>query len=80
MASSAHVTSPEPVTVPSAAEMSDETFFKHYNARHLADVDIATPIHFHKTVSAGMVRTYRAYHDRCHRLGSPTDHVHQEDE
>jgi hypothetical protein len=66
-----------PRRVPAAEEMSDETFFKHYNLRHLADVGLATPIHFHTTVSKGMVNTYRAYHDRVHATNPPTDHVHK---
>jgi hypothetical protein len=71
--------STRPRRVPSAGDMDDETFFKHYNLRHLDDVHLAAPIHYHGTVSTGMIDTYRAYHERVHSTNPPNDHVHKED-
>lgn len=64
--------------VPAAVDMDDETFFKHYNARHLDDVGLAQPMHYHGTVSASMVAAYRSYHERVHSQTSADDHTHKE--
>lgn len=72
-------TSSEPVTVPSAEEMSDEIFFKHFNARHLPDVLNLVPIRYSPTLSDGLARAFRAWHRRCHMLNDRYEHFHLED-
>jgi hypothetical protein len=64
------------VIVPRSSEMSDETFQKHYAARHLEDIGM-TDMRPHPDGS-GAISPLRAYHDRCHTDWDPDyDHVHE---
>lgn len=63
--------------VPAPEAMDNETFRKHYNARHLKDAKLAGPL------PEGMAwdrlhEMWRAFHQRCHELGLPGqfDHEH----
>lgn len=70
----------EPVSVPLADDMDDETFTKHLEARHAAECKIEEYMSRHSVdVWIGM---YRTFHQRLHRLAVPGqyDHVHEDDE
>lgn len=66
--------------MPSAEEMDDETFFKHYNARHLPDISQVVPMRYSPTLSEGLIRAFRAFHGRCHMLNDYPDHYHLEED
>lgn len=57
-------------------DMDDDDFVKHYNMRHLKDIDLGK-------VWGGMhnraLESLRAFHDRCHEIGRPGqyDHTHK---
>lgn len=66
--------------VPVGEDMEDETFLKHLEKRHADDVKFETVPVARRAVEAWLP-TYRAFHDRLHKLGprSHYDHVHEED-
>ena len=69
----------EPVEVPSADDMEDETFLKHLEKRHAGEVL------FEKTpVSRGAINkwlpSYRVFHQRLHDLATPGQHDHEHEE
>lgn len=72
-------TSPTKFSVPSEREMSDEQFFKHFNARHLPDVLDLVPIRYRPGMTDALVRAFRAYHRRMHMLHDHYEHFHLED-
>lgn len=61
--------------VPAPEKMDDETFRKHYNARHLDDaLDGPLPDGAAWRKLAGM---WRAFHERCHALALPDQYDHE---
>lgn len=70
---------PDDVTsVPLAEDMDDETFIKHIEHRHAAECKVEGFISRHAVES--WITTYRAFHDRLHKIATPGqyDHVHEE--
>lgn len=65
------------VEVPDADDMDDDIFIKHLEARHASECKIETTIKIRK---GAWVSTYRAFHDRLHRLAvfGQYDHEHEE--
>lgn len=70
-------TSSRPVSVPSAEEMDDETFFKHYNARHVPNDATHGAVRYSPTLTAGLVGTLRAWHRRMHLIAEDGDFTHE---
>lgn len=70
------------VEVPSANDMDDETFLLHLERRHAAECRIEG--YMARNAVEAWVGTYRAFHERLHRIAAPGqhDHVHadQDDE
>jgi hypothetical protein len=66
-----------PVVVPGAIGMDDETFFKHLNARHLADLGFSSPIDLSPLYSNSLISTHRSYHRRLHEIAVPGQHNHE---
>lgn len=58
--------------------MDDETFLKHYNARHLKDAPMDAPLPAWTLKRPAVLRAWQAFHRRCHELGVPGqfDHEH----
>lgn len=55
--------------------MDDETFRKHYNARHLADAEMGAEL----PDDARWVKLnelWRAFHRRCHEIAVPGQYDH----
>jgi hypothetical protein len=75
----------EPVVeVPIADEMDDETFLKHLERRHADECKFETPgvgMTARRAMDAWLP-TYRAFHDRLHKIEQPGqyDHTHKEDD
>lgn len=67
----------EQIEVPAAEDMDDETFIKHLEKRHADECKIEAPIR-HRN-GAGWIGTYRAFHDRLHKIGTPGQHDHYHD-
>jgi len=73
-----------PVVVTSE-EMDDDTFFMHFNARH---VPLAGLSEVRSNVTEGVVKSMRQYHQHVHFRGveddppnqRPVNHVHEEEE
>lgn len=70
-------TSSERAVVPSAEEMDDETFFKHYNARHVPNDATGAALRYSPTLTAGLIGTTRAWHRRMHLLAEDGDFTHE---
>ncbi len=68
----------EPIIVPSAGEMDNETFLKHLEKRHADQCKIEGYISRH-AVDA-WIGVYRAFHDRLHMLEHPGQHDHEHEE
>lgn len=70
----------ELVEVPDADDMDDETFLKHLETRHATECRIEGYISRHSVES--WIDTYRAFHDRLHKIATPDQylHIHEEDE
>jgi hypothetical protein len=70
----------EIVEVPIASGMDDETFLKHIEHRHAAECKMEkTPVH--RRAMNAWVPSYRAFHERLHKIAAPGqyDHEHTED-
>ena len=69
-----------PVEVVLAEEMTDETFSKHLNARHLKDLGISGPVLHREFTLPSYYESLRAFHDRVHKisLAGHHDHTHEE--
>lgn len=69
----------EVVEVPMAHDMDDETFLLHLEKRHRAECQIETVLR--RDALHAWVPTYRAFHERLHKLEVPGqhDHSHEED-
>lgn len=59
-----------------ADEMSDETFFKHFNLRHVPIGGLST---VRANVSDGVVSSMRAYHQHAHFRGYEDDPPNRRD-
>lgn len=66
----------EIITVPSIDDMDNETFLKHMDARHAADV-IDGPLSAHPDRADEWVAPYRAFHERLHELALPGQYGHE---
>ena len=64
------------VTVPSADDMDNETFLRHMDARHAADVKDG-PLSVHPDSVDAWVDPYRAFHDRLHDIAVPGQYDHE---
>lgn len=69
----------EVVEVPGAESMSNETLFKHINARHLVDIGLRETMHYSDALSEGLIDTHRAFHRRCHLMATPGQYDHEHD-
>lgn len=70
----------EQVEVPLADDMDDETFLKHIEHRHADECKVEEFLHRHAVEA--WVTSYRAYHERLHKIAVPGqhDHTHEEDD
>jgi hypothetical protein len=68
------------VIVPLAEDMPDEDFIKHIEHRHASECKVEGYI-ARQAVDA-WIGTYRAFHERLHKLAVPGqyDHTHDEDD
>jgi hypothetical protein len=73
----------EPVEVPLAEQMDNETFIKHLEYRHAQDCGFEQAI-VSRDGMVAWIGAYRAFHDRLHTLAIPGQydhvHVHMEEE
>jgi predicted transcriptional regulator len=75
-------TETELVQVRAVSEMDDETFIKHFNARH-ADSLVGsggTGQLVAEHLSEAVMEPYRAFHRQLHRTRIDLDHYHTGDE
>lgn len=64
--------------VPGAADMDDDTFWKHINARHLQDFGKeAKPFGTSPLWNETIILSYRAFHKRVHELEVPGTYNHE---
>lgn len=71
----------DPVIVPAAEEMDDETFLLHLEKRHAEECRFEkTPVARHAVKV--WLPVYRAFHKRLHSLATPGqyDHEHEDEE
>lgn len=63
--------------VPSAQDMDDDTFKKHFQKRHSESLGGLSG--FTERVPSVVLEAYRVFHDRIHRLAIPgqLDHEHR---
>jgi hypothetical protein len=74
------MTNSEPVSVPPAGDMDDETFLKHIEHRHADECHVEGFIARHAV--SQWIGSYRAFHQRLHEIAMPGqyDHEHEEDD
>jgi hypothetical protein len=70
----------DPVVVPDTDDMDDETFYKHFNLRHLNDIGLLTPIEYSPLFMPGLVNAMREFHIRCHEISRPGQYKHEHEE
>lgn len=63
------------VEVPDADDMDDETFLKHIEKRHAADMKIEAGTSISRHAVNAWIGSYRAYHERLHEI-KEHDHEH----
>lgn len=63
------------VTVPAAADLSDENFIAHMNLRH---ADSIGGLHSLWLINGSVTDAWRAFHDRLHASGLRHAHTHRE--
>ena len=69
----------EPVVVPPAADMEDDTFLKHLEKRHADECRFEdTPVARHAVEA--WLPSYRAFHERLHDISTPGQHDHEHED
>lgn len=68
----------EPVVVPDAGDMDDETFIMHLEKRHARDCGFENSPISRRAMEAWLP-VYRAFHERLHRLAVPGQYDHEHD-
>lgn len=68
------------VEVPMTEELDDDTFLRHLELRHSAECGVEESLP--RLAVEAWVGTYRAFHERLHRIAVPGqhDHVHVYDD
>lgn len=67
------------VRVPLAEDMEDEHFIRHIEKRHAAECKVENGEIARQAIDA-WIGSYRAYHERLHKIAVPGqyNHVHEE--
>lgn len=69
----------EVVEVPAATDMSDDIFIKHIEARHALDVKMENGTLSRHAMEAWLP-TYRAFHERLHKIAHAGQYAHEHEE
>lgn len=68
----------DPILVPAAEEMDDETFLLHLEKRHARDCQFENnPVS--RRAKEAWLPVYRAFHERLHRIAFPGQYDHEHD-